>query len=313
MTINEEFDFLIRKKTALQEKYKYLEQITPQKCCHGIDDAIFSIEKCPQCIYNFFFFCTDNNILITSDKLFQEPVARKLIDTEIMRRYNDKKKQEVILEEERIKEKERHQKEIEKNELIKKYGWEIYEYVYHGYLKPEEIGKRYERFVGYLYEKMGYKVEYHGIKMGKEDGGIDIIATDKSHVVIVQCKRRGQLNQIHVNTVKQLIGTLADYRAEFPEKNVECVLYTQNDNLDDSARKTLSRHPDIVHLVEKYPFDEGKEYPLIKCNIGKDNERIYHLPTDAMYDRIKIEIKKGESYVYTELEAEALGFRRTKN
>ena len=30
-------------------------------------------------------------------------------------------------------------------------------------------GKDYERYIGYLYESKGYKVEYHGIKKGFED------------------------------------------------------------------------------------------------------------------------------------------------
>jgi len=59
------------------------------------------------------------------------------------------------------------------------------------------------------------------------------------------------------------------------------------------------------------PYDN--DYPLIKCNINdKTGDQIYHLPNVGMYDRIKIELKKGELYVHEIEDAEALGFRAVK-
>ena len=52
-------------------------------------------------------------------------------------------------------------------------------------------------------------------------------------------------------------------------------------------------------------------YPQIKCNINQKGEKIYHLPFDQQYDRCVIK-NKGECYVTTVVEAEALGFRRAK-
>lgn len=52
-------------------------------------------------------------------------------------------------------------------------------------------------------------------------------------------------------------------------------------------------------------------YPVIKCNINKNGEKIYHLPFDQQYDNCVIK-NTGECYVSTVAEAEALGFRRAK-
>ena len=53
-----------------------------------------------------------------------------------------------------------------------------------------------------------------------------------------------------------------------------------------------------------------KNYPMIKCNINKQNgARLYHLPFDPAYDTIIIGNVKGEQYVETVVEAESLGFR----
>ena len=53
------------------------------------------------------------------------------------------------------------------------------------------------------------------------------------------------------------------------------------------------------------------DYPRIKCNIARrTGERIYHLPFDQQYDSTVIEPARGECFIATTAEAEALGFRR---
>ena len=50
-----------------------------------------------------------------------------------------------------------------------------------------EIGRDYERYVGYLYEKSGYNVYYQGIIEGLEDLGRDLIAVKEGNIEIIQC------------------------------------------------------------------------------------------------------------------------------
>lgn len=52
------------------------------------------------------------------------------------------------------------------------------------------------------------------------------------------------------------------------------------------------------------------KYPQIKCNIGNDGEKIYHLPFDQQYYKTKIDKHRGEKYAWTVQEAEEAGFRR---
>ena len=64
-----------------------------------------------------------------------------------------------------------------------------------------------------------------------------------------------------------------------------------------------------VLVYENHPM---KEFPRIKCNIGRDEygqTRIYHLPMDAQYDNTMIK-NAGEFYAYTVSEATQRGFRR---
>lgn len=187
------------------------------------------------------------------------------------------------------------------------------EYEEKQYLKAEEIGRRYERYIGYLCEIDGYKVDYNGIKKGVKDGGVDLICSKRKELIIIQCKCRDEQGQIHENTILQLIANLSKYKRKYPNKNVSAVLYTSHDNLDDEAKATLAdevAHGALIHHIIK-AYDNS--YPKVKCNISDNGEKIYHIPDHSRaYDRIQIEVNKGEFFAKTIKEAESAGFRASK-
>ncbi|MDY5466350.1 MAG: restriction endonuclease [Campylobacter sp.] len=187
------------------------------------------------------------------------------------------------------------------------------EYEEKQYLKAEEIGRRYERYIGYLYEIDGYKVDYNGIKKGVKDGGVDLICSKRKELIIIQCKCRDEQGQIHENTILQLIANLSKYKRKYPNKNVSAVIYTSHDNLDDEAKATLAdevAHGALIHHIIK-AYDNS--YSKVKCNISDNGEKIYHIPDhSSTYDRIQIEINKGEFFAKTIKEAESAGFRASK-
>lgn len=169
-----------------------------------------------------------------------------------------------------------------------------------------QIGRLYERFIGFEYEKQGYQVKYFGALEGKEDLGRDLIAQKGSTILIIQCKYWAKEKTIRENAICQLYGTGLKYKIEhkgnkYRIKNV-LVTSTSCSEMAHEFAKALD-----IDIIENYPL---KNYPMVKCNIGKDGEKIYHLPFDQMYDRVKIEPEKGEKYAENCLEAELLGFRR---
>lgn len=166
------------------------------------------------------------------------------------------------------------------------------------------IGRLYERYVGYEYEKNGYDVEYHGIFKGYEDLGRDLICRKGDEFIVIQCKRWSQFKTIFEKHIFQFFGTVFEYQDANPDKKVKGVFYTTT-KLSDLARKFANKLN--IQLVENHIFDEG--YPCIKCNIGVGG-KIYHLPFDQQYDTVKIEPNKGEFYCATVQEAEDAGFRR---
>lgn len=172
---------------------------------------------------------------------------------------------------------------------------------------PWSVGIQYERYIGYLFETKGYSVVYHGAIEGKTDLGIDLICEDATEIILVQCKRLSAVKGVPIreNVLAQLYGSLHFYRMENqPKKKIRASIYTTFE-LSDQARR-FADHLEI-DVNEKVLL--GK-YPLIKCNISTKKEKIYHLPMDQQYDKVRIEQDRGERYAHTVVEAEKMGYRR---
>lgn len=167
-----------------------------------------------------------------------------------------------------------------------------------------EIGVEYERYVGYLFEITGHRVIYNGAQKGMQDMGRDLIASKDKNVVVIQCKRWAQQKTIHEKHIFQLYGTMVLLASEEKDKQFISVFVTTT-TLSDTAKRCAQYLG--VRLIENLPYED---YPMIKCNIAKNGEKIYHLPFDQQYDRVSICGKLGAFYASTIKEAEDKGFRR---
>lgn len=168
-----------------------------------------------------------------------------------------------------------------------------------------EIGRLYERYIGYLYEMDDWKVVYHGAIKGFEDFGRDLICTRESEVHIVQAKCWSKKKVIREKHVFQLFGSTVHYRKNLTNYAVEPI-FTTTTNLSNEAQEVAK----ALQIEVRYePLNTN--YPMIKCNINpKTKEKIYHLPLDQQYDKIVVGNIAGEKYVKTVQEAESAGFRR---
>lgn len=181
-----------------------------------------------------------------------------------------------------------------------------------------EIGLLYERYIGYIYELHGYTVNYYGIKKGLDDLGIDLICKKGNQTILIQCKCWSIHKEIHENVVNQLFGTTFKYCYDNAKKGIT---YTQfNQLLQDkriipiiyTSTKLSDRAKEFANVLnvevkDEYPL---KDYPMIKCNLGKSGEKIYHLPFDQQYDNIIMFKNKNTFYVSKVIQAESKGYRR---
>ena len=165
-----------------------------------------------------------------------------------------------------------------------------------------EIGAAYERYVGYLFERDGYDVQFQGIFMGFEDLGRDLIAKKGPVTYVIQCKCWSLRKVIRENAINQLYGTTAKYQQDHPEETVKAAFYTST-RLSETAAEFATSLGVVVR--EEVPLPS--KYPIIKCVEGSG--KIYHLPFDQQYDKIKGN-RAGRFFVTTVQEAEDQGFRR---
>jgi len=220
----------------------------------------------------------------------------------------EQKERDKLLED-IIKKHKKFEREKEFMELSSKVGNELAKYITKYPLSPEEVGLRYEQYIGYLYEEKGCEVIYNGATKGKNDGGIDLIVKIKKKTLIVQCKNIRRKNNIHENVVNQLNTVYQKYAKKNPREEVSPMLITTHDNLDKEAMESLEIF-NILHTIIPMTY----KYPMIKCNINKTSgAKIYHLPIDGQYKYIKIRRKQGNFYSWNPSEAERYGFIRTQN
>jgi len=187
-----------------------------------------------------------------------------------------------------------------------------------------EVGRLYERYIGYLYEKEGWSVTFKGIVEGFNDLGRDLICVKDLDHHIVQAKCWSRNKQIHEKHVYQLYSSTLHYRMSLRKAlkeaygrsearqmmrdiNISSVICTTND-LSETAQEVVKFFgKKMNHRKEEL----RKDYSMIKCNIGRhDKQKLYHLPFDPQYDSIIIGNMEDECYVKTVVEAEDLGFRR---
>ena len=171
-----------------------------------------------------------------------------------------------------------------------------------------EIGRFYERYIGYLYEQEDWIVKFFGIIEGFDDLGRDLICTKGNEIHIVQTKNRSKYKIIREKYLYQHFATTIHYQLQekiSKKVKVKPIFYATID-FSDMAKK-VSKALNIQIKTEKLK----KDYPMIKCNINPSTkEKIYHLPFDQQYDKVIIGNNPGELYVKTVAEATKKGFRR---
>lgn len=177
-----------------------------------------------------------------------------------------------------------------------------------GHKSKWQIGRDYELYIGYIYNRKGYDIDYFGSNNGLNDMGRDLICKKSGEILIVQCKYWSHMKEIHENHICQLYGTVVEYSIEnnCAVSDVIPVLVT-NISLSSTAKKFA----EVLNIIIHENIDMG-DFPRIKCNINRSDgykTQIYHLPMDQQYDSVKISGPE-EFFAFTVEEAEKAGFRR---
>jgi hypothetical protein len=237
-----------------------------------------------------------------------------------LEKYVDSDATQEYIEEEKIEYTDKRQVYLSKEEWEKLSETEKSQRALDNYnerrrLTNAQVGRDYEEYIAHLFrEKLGgCHITMFGEQRGLADLGRDLIVRDKTKVYIVQCKRWSSDKIIREKHIMQLFGTTIEYCWEMKKKDIHPLdvigksvipVFVATTELSPTANRFAERLGVIVHKV---PMGD---YPQIKCNIGKEGERIYHLPFDQQYNSTLIEHQRGEFMAWTVEEAEKNGFRR---
>lgn len=167
-------------------------------------------------------------------------------------------------------------------------------------LTNEEIGRRYEIYIGWRYESNGWNVKYNGAINGLEDGGIDLICTKGNKILIVQCKNWKRDALMHEKHIYQLFGSASDYRINSSKGLRTGAAFYTSAIFSEKAREAAKRFH--IMLYEQVYLER---FPCIKC---KTETHLYYIPYDEQYFTLSMDIKNGDIYCASIDEAESLGF-----
>ena len=161
---------------------------------------------------------------------------------------------------------------------------------------PWQVGRDFERYVGFRYEERGYKVTYNGITEHEEDYGVDLFCVSEARVLAVQCKN--WKDPVMWREVAMIAGaSLAAARSAGWLSAIPVLLTTGP--LPTETIQYANRANVVVRRVVP------REYPVIKC---KRSSNYFHLPWHSNYDRTKLISDQGDRRVFRVEEAVLDGF-----
>ncbi len=109
----------------------------------------------------------------------------------------------------------------------------------------KQKGDKYELQIIRYYKQQGYKVYPKGLKEGRRDKGIDIIAYKGREAILIQCKN-WENTQVKQEHLRIFLGDCTAYLEQnqkiFAKKNVSRVFVTSCENLDYGVKKFLEEN-----------------------------------------------------------------------
>ena len=155
------------------------------------------------------------------------------------------------------------------------------------------INKRYRIYIGYLYERMGWDVDY---SFGKN------LISRKDNKIIVTLTE--SVSTIDLDNMYSLVGTAMEYRKDNINDTVSAMCITSSALI--SRVKSLAQKFNIA-VREHFYF---RNFPCVRCKADVDGQKVYYVPDDEEYLSVKVNLLRGDKYCWSAEDAEYVGFNR---
>lgn len=119
----------------------------------------------------------------------------------------------------------------------------------------KEKGRKYEAYIAKVFRLKGYQVDERGKRLGRKDGGVDLVVTKNNETILVQCKNYKPTTKIDHIKVKEF--------------NSNCSTFVIKKSLSFSSVRFLMvfPHKESLKMSAVYVFDDKSnkcEYEVIK-------------------------------------------------
>lgn len=171
------------------------------------------------------------------------------------------------------------------------------------------VENRYALYVGHLYERKGWHVDYMGYRYNTDGAQIPpseeperLICRKGNKVLVIQCKDWVNGGIIHLPFMYRFIALALEYKTDNPTLHVGGKICT---NASFSPRAQLAATKFNISLKEKFKFSY---FPYVKCKADVDGKNVHYTPYDEDYFHTDINPQNGDTFCWTEQQAIDFGF-----
>jgi len=157
------------------------------------------------------------------------------------------------------------------------------------------INKRYRIFIGYLYERMGWEVDYF---CGKN------LTSRKDNQIIVTLAEAAAT--VDLDNMYSLVGAAMECRKDNISSKVSAMCITSS-VLISRVRSLAQKFS--ISVREHFYF---RNFACVRCKADHNGGGVYYVPDDDEYLSVKVNLSEGDRYAWSEEDAEYVGFKRFK-
>ena len=157
------------------------------------------------------------------------------------------------------------------------------------------INKRYRIYIGYLYERMGWSVDYFC--------GKNLVCRKEGRIIVTLTESAATID---LDNMYSLLGAAMEYKRDNNSDSVSAMCITSSALI--SRVKILAQKFGIA-IREHFYF---RNFPCIRCKADIDGKRVYYAPNDEEYLLVKVNLSEGDKYCWSEEDAKYVGFSRAK-
>ena len=155
------------------------------------------------------------------------------------------------------------------------------------------LNKRYRIYIGYLYERMGWEVDY--------SCGKNLISRKNDKLIVTLTETATTVN---LENMYSLLGLAMEYRKDNISGTVSALCITSSTLI--SRVKSLAQKFNIAVREHFYL----RNFPCVRCKADIDGQGVYYVPDDEEYLSVRIEPDKGDKYCWSIDEAKSMNFTR---